>query len=176
MYWILFVMGAMLSLVLAVLVGGLATPREHVASRTMTVRATPETVWHLVCDVGSYAEWRSEMQSVLVDGDEWQEFTSGHSLRFGVAASEAPRLFVARILDDDLPVTGEWAWELTPRDGGTQVTLTETGEISNPFSRFVGAHMSGYTMSIDAALSALAVKVGDAAASIEDARPDSGHA
>ncbi len=176
MYWILFVMGALVSLVLAVIVGGFATPRKHVAARSVTVRAAPETVWALVRNVGSYAEWRPEIQSSLVDGEEWQEFTPRRTLRFGVAESEAPRRFVARILDDDLPFTGEWTWECTPHADGTRVTLTERGDIGNPISRFVAAHMTGYTSSIDAALGALAIKVGDAAAKIDDARPDAGHA
>lgn len=176
MYWILLVMGALASLVLAVIVGGLATPRKYAASRAVTLRATPETIWSLVRDVGSYAEWRPEIESALVDGEEWQEFMTGRALRFGVVASEAPRRFVARMLDDDMPSTSEWTWDLAPRDGGTRVTLTERGEIGNPIFRFVAVHMSGHSRSIEAVLRALALKVGDAAANIEDAGLHAGHA
>lgn len=176
MYWILFVMGALASLVLAVIVGGLVTSRRYVASRAVTVRATPETIWNLVRDVGAYAEWRPEIESALVDGEEWQEFMTGRALRFGVVASEAPRRFVARMLDDDVSSTREWTWDLAPGDRGTRVTLTERGEIGNPIARFVAAQMSGHSRSIDAVLGALAIKVGDAAANIEDAGPHAGHA
>lgn len=176
MYWILFVMGALVSLVVAVIVGGLATPRHHVASRSVTVRAAPETVWPIVRDVGSYAKWRPEVQSTRVEGEEWQEFTTSRTIRYGVADEQAPHRFVARILDDDLPFTGEWTWMLETSDGGTRVTLTEHGEVGNPLFRFIGAHLVGYTRTIDAVLNALAIRVGDAAAPIHDARPHSGHA
>jgi len=176
MYWILFLMGGAVSLVVAVLVGGAMTPRAHAVARTVVLRARPESVWTLVRTVGSYADWRPEIQSTLVDGEEWQEFTTGRALRLGVVESEAPRRFIARVLDDDLPFTREWTWQLVPEGEGTRVTLIERGETSNPLYRFVGAHMKGHHGAIDSALNALAVRVGDAAARIEDAGPANGRA
>lgn len=176
MYWILFVMGAAVSIVVAVIVGGLVTPKSHAVARTVTLRAAPATVWEIVRDVGSYATWRPDVESTRVEGAEWQEFSTRRTLRFGVADEQPPHRFVARILDDDLPFTGEWTWMLEPSGRGTRVTLTERGDVGNPLFRFVGAHMVGYTRSIDSALNALAIRVGDAAARIDDARPVAGPA
>lgn len=169
MFWILFVMGAMAAVVIALIVGGLTTPRAHLASRVVRLRAAPETVWGVVRDVASYAAWRPGVQSTQVEGTEWEEASSRRSVRFGITHDEPPVRFSARILDDDLPYQGEWSWEIEADAGGSRVTLTERGEVGNPVFRFIGTHMIGHTRSIDEALSALATRVGDAAAPIADA-------
>ncbi|HYW31863.1 MAG TPA: hypothetical protein VE869_10185, partial [Gemmatimonas sp.] len=74
-----------------------------------------------------------------------------------------------RILDEDLPFQGEWSWRIDADAGGSRVTLTERGEVGNPVFRFIGTHMTGHTRSLDAVLGALATRVGDSAAPIEDA-------
>ncbi|HYW32997.1 MAG TPA: SRPBCC family protein, partial [Gemmatimonas sp.] len=143
MYWILFVMGVIVAVVIALIVGGLTTPRTHVASRVVRLRATPETVWAIVRDVGSYASWRPEVQSTLVEGAEWEESSSRGSMRFGVTHDEPPVQFGARILDEDLAFQGEWFWRIDADAGGSRVTLTERGEVGNPVFRFIGTHMTG---------------------------------
>lgn len=157
MYWILFVMGSVVAIVLALVVGGLVTPRAHVVSCSMTMRAPQAVVWGVIRDVGAYASWRPELRSSVVDGNEWQESTARNAVRFGITADEPPTRFAARILDEDLPYTGEWEWQLTPHDGGTTVTITERGDVANPIVRFLGAHVFGHTRTIDAFLGALDV-------------------
>ncbi|MES2521555.1 MAG: SRPBCC family protein [Gemmatimonadota bacterium] len=169
MYWILFVMGTIAAVVIALIVGGLTTPRAHVASRIVRLRAAPETVWALVRDVGSYASWRPDVQSIVVDGAEWEESSPRRSMRFGITQDQPPVRFGMRMLDDDLPYTGEWLWEIEADGDGSRVTLTERGEVGNPVFRFIGTQMIGHTRSIDAVLRALAIRVGDAEATIEDA-------
>jgi hypothetical protein len=171
-YWILFVMGALVAVAAALVMGGLATPRAHTVSRRMVVRAPLDLVWHTVRDVASYSAWRPELRESVAsmgdDGPEWRESTGRRSLRFGVTVDEPPHRFGSRILDDDLPFTGEWSWALEPVNDGTRVTITERGEIGNPIFRFLATHMRGHTATIDAYLAALAVRVGDAGARIEE--------
>ncbi len=164
-------MGAIAAAVLALVVGGLATPRAHVAARAVTLHATRETVWGLVRTVGSYASWRPEVSSVSIQDSEWDEVTARRSMRFGITVDHAPVRFGARILDDDLLFQGEWLWQIERVGDASRVTLTEYGEVGNPVFRFIVAHMIGHTRSIDAVLHALAARVGDAAARIEDAPP-----
>jgi uncharacterized protein YndB with AHSA1/START domain len=181
-YWILFVMGALVAVAAALVMGGLATPRAHTVSRTVLLRAPLDLVWRTVRDVGAYREWRPELTESVAssgdDGPEWRESTRRHSIRFGVTTDEPPHRFGSRILDDDLPFTGEWQWTLEPVGDGaphdsmlrdaTRVTIMERGEIGNPIFRFIAAHMRGHTATVDAYLAALAKRVGSAGARIED--------
>lgn len=163
MYWILFVMALIVSLVLAVLVGGFVTPRKHTAARTLTLRAAPETVWKLVRTVTEYPNWRDDIRSVeIMAGNDprlaWTENSLSKSVSYRADVDEAPSRFTARILDDDLGYSGEWQYVISPFDGGTRVTITEVGEVRNPVFRFFG-NFIGYTRSIDAYLNNLAVAV-----------------
>ena len=174
MYWILFVMGAMVAVVLALLVGGLVTPRKHVASRSILLRVAPELVWSTVHDVARYAEWRHEIEdSSVVDAEQpqlrWREISTRGSVTFGVIVDQPPHRLAARILDDDLPYAGEWTWQVDVVADGTRVTITERGEIGNPIIRFFGAHLTGYTRSIDMYLNGLARHLGDQRANTVDA-------
>jgi len=175
MYWILFVMGALVAVVAALVMGGLATPRVHVASRSMVVRAPVSLVWRTVREVYSYADWRPTLTESVISvgegGEEWRESTRGASTRFGVTVDEPPHRFAARILDDDIPYVGEWTWMLEPAGNGTRVTTTVRGEIGNPISRFIRTHMAGHAAPIDAYLAALAARVGDPGAEITDDSP-----
>ena len=171
MYWILFVMGALVAVAAALLMGGLATPRAHAVSRTVLLHAPLELVWRTVRDVGAYREWRPELTESVVssgdDGPEWRESSRRHSIRFGITTDEPPHRFGSRILDDDLPFTGEWRWTLEPAGDATRVTITEHGEIGNPIFRFIATHMRGHTATVDAYLTALAKRVGDPGARID---------
>ncbi|MEO7520908.1 MAG: SRPBCC family protein [Gemmatimonas sp.] len=175
MYWILFVMGALVSVVAALVMGGLATPRLHVASRRMVVRAPVGLVWRTVREVYAYADWRPALTEAVIsigdDGEEWRESTRGASTRFGVTVDEPPHRFGARILDDDIPYVGEWTWTFEPAGNGTLVTITVRGEIGNPMSRFIRTHMTGHAAPIDAYLAALATRVGSPGAEITDVSP-----
>lgn len=154
MYWILFVMGAMVAVVLALFVGGLATPREHTVSRTVIVPAPREQVWMVIRDFSRYADWRHELEHAEVVADsttqpQWREISTRRAITFGVTQEEPPLMMVARILDVDVPFTGEWRWELHTHSEGTSVSLTEHGAVGNPIFRFIGTHFLGHTKSID---------------------------
>lgn len=164
MYWILMVMGLLVAIVAALIVGGLATPREHVASRSRTYRTSPETLWQIVRDVASYASWREDMIDVqMVTGEEpavqWREISSGGSVTFGIIEEQPPTRFVARVMDDDLPWGGTWSWSIVPTAEGATLTITEHGFVNNPIFRFIGTHFMGFTKSIDQYLRALEVRV-----------------
>lgn len=173
MLWILFVMGTIVAIVVAVIVGGLATPRDHTAGRSIVVPGTPDRVWSVARGVEHYADWRHELEDVAVVTDDpnqirWREISTRGSLTFGITTDEPPHRFVARILDEDLPFSGEWVWELTTEGDDTRVTITERGRISNPVFRFLRAYVLGHTRSIDSYLRALATHLGVPHATIVD--------
>ena len=167
MYWILFVMGFIAAVVIALVVGGLATPREHVVSRTTTLRAQPDRVRQLIRDVAAYDKWRDDLIEVeIVDPHEpglrWREISTGGSVLFGMTEDEPPTRFAAEVLDEDIPWGGAWTWELEPSDEGTRLTITERGFVGNPIFRFIGTHFIGFTGSIDKFINAVARQLGEA--------------
>lgn len=173
MLWILFVMGTIVAILVAVIVGGLATPRDHVAGRSMVVPVALDRVWQIVRDIEHYADWRHELEDVAVVTDDptqvrWREISTRGSLTFGITTDEPPHRFVARILDEDLPFSGEWLWELVADGDHTRISITERGRINNPVFRFIRTHISGHTRSIDSYLRALATHLGVAHATIVD--------
>lgn len=164
MYWILVVMGLIVAIVAAMIVGGLVTPREHVATRQRLYRASPERVWTAIRDVERYAEWREDMIDVeLVAGREgepaaqWREISSGGTVTFGILSDEPPVRMTARVMDDDLAWGGTWTWDVSPAPDGATLTITERGHVDNPIFRFIGTHFIGFTGSLDKYLRALDV-------------------
>jgi uncharacterized membrane protein len=176
MYWILFVMAAIAAVFIAILVGGLVTPRAHVVARSVRLAVPPADVWTSIRDVAKYADWRDELESVDVLEPEhgsarWREVSTRRTLTFGAVADEPMQCFTARILDEDLAFTGEWTWTMRPDGAGTRVSITERGQIGNPALRFVGTHLIGHTKSIDRCLQDLARHHRQADITIEDATP-----
>ena len=167
-------MAAIVAVLLALIVGGLATPRHHAVARAISVPIAVADLWNTIRDVARYGEWRDELDTAeIVDGDQpqvrWRETTSGGSVTFGIVADEAPRRMMARILDEDLPYTGEWTWTLEPEADGTQLVITERGSVGNPVFRFISAHFMGHTRAIDRYLRGLATRHGVADIEIRDA-------
>lgn len=161
-------MGLLVSLVIAMVVGGLATPRKHTVGRIIALRASPERVWRLIRTVKEYPNWREEIMSVeeMAGNDphpSWTEIGRQKSLSYIAVADDPPRRFTARILDDDLGYSGEWQYEITPSADGTRLMITEHGEVGNLVFRFVRAHFIGYTRTIDAFLLDVATELGELA-------------
>lgn len=176
MFWILFVMGSVVAVVVALLVGGMVTPRHHRVARSIVVNADPDTVWRAVRDVAQYATWRDDILSaVLVDTDQpgvrWRETSRRGSVTFGIVHEHAPHAFTARVLDDDLSYSGEWRWHVGAVAEGTCLAITESADVGNPVFRFVGTHVIGHTRALDVYLVAFARHVGSSGVPIVDALP-----
>src|SRR6266542_2391006 len=82
-----------------------------------------------------------------------------------MAISNFARLdrMVTRTVDRDLGYSGSWAFRFDPSDRGTLITITESGDISNPVFKFLARYIFGHTASIDAYLKALAKHFGESA-------------
>ena len=145
MYWILFVMAAIAAVVIALVIGGLATPREHVVARTMVVPVTPDALWSAV---------RDSVQR--------------GSMSFTVRTEDAPRLMVADRLDDNMQPAGTWTWSMEADGSTTRITITQRGSVENPISRFISTY-AGHARPIDRYLRELAGQLGVHDTAIADA-------
>jgi uncharacterized protein YndB with AHSA1/START domain len=154
---------SIVALVLLVVVIGALLPRKHEASRSIVIAAPPAAVFQVVADVGNAPSWRKDVQRVellgSVDGRlRFREQSSFGVVTYQVDAAEPERLFVTEIVDRDLGYSGSWTYAFAPQDGGTRVTITERGEVSNVLFRFMSRFVFGQTKSIDAYLAALSAR------------------
>jgi hypothetical protein len=96
------------------------------------IAATPERVWGLLTDARGYAAWNRAVVSIEGDiraGSTIKLVSTVNPKRtFSLAVSkvDAPR---SMVWSDGMPLglfTGERTFRLTPRDGGTDFSMTET--------------------------------------------------
>lgn len=164
--WILRIAVVLVAVVVAGLAAGALLPREHVATSGVSLRQAPESVWAVVRDMGGVPRWWREIESSerVADAgghEAWRQRISGFSMTLLVTESAAPRRMVTAIdAPADAAFGGTWTYELTPVDGGTRVTVTETGWIGNPLFR-VMAHLGGLHRSLDGYLVALGARFGE---------------
>lgn len=167
MTWILGIVGLLVLVGIVVFAIGSLLPENHVASKTLTLRQSPETVWQVMTDFANQPKWHTEMKGVerLADrnGHEvWQEEMSGMKIPLETLEKEAPKKLVRRISADDLGFGGDWEYILTPTiDGGCQLTITENGKVPNPLFRFMSKYVFGHTATMEAYMKALAARFGE---------------
>ena len=126
--------GAILTLV------GMALPKGHRASRTMVYRASPDRVYSTISDVARFPEWRSEVKSVEILGDDgrgvrFREQGRHGTVHYRVEQRQQDSKLVTRIDDKSLPFGGTWTLDVKAVPEGTALTITEDGEIYNPIFR-----------------------------------------
>jgi uncharacterized protein YndB with AHSA1/START domain len=164
--WLIIIIVALLGVVASIFLIGSVLPQNHTASRTAQLRQPPERVWSTITGIAEFPTWRPDVKSVEMlpahDGHlVWREVSAkGNKLTFEAETFEAPRHLVTRIADKDLPFGGSWDYTISADNGGSLVTITEHGEVYNPIFRFVTRFMS-QTATIDAYLTALAMRLGD---------------
>jgi hypothetical protein len=155
---VLLLAGCLVMLVVVVVVVGYLLPKDHIASRSATFRATPEKLYGLIS--GTQA-WRPEVVRFEVVSDsggrEVQHETTrdGKTIAYEVSERVPPVRLRRRIVSQDLPYSGTWTYSLESRDGLTVVKITEEGEVSNPVFRFVSRFILGHTATLDQYLRAL---------------------
>jgi len=137
---------------------GTALPEAHSATMSTTVPAPPAEVFALISDPMRAAEWRSDVTSVsslgVVDGLPRYLEQGWDPLTIEIRASEAPTRLVSAVVDHP-DFGGTWTWQLEPVEGGTEVTVTEDGEIYNPIFRVFMVHVFGETATMEGHLHAL---------------------
>jgi uncharacterized protein YndB with AHSA1/START domain len=167
-------------LVLVIAMVGLALPQDHVAARTVRVRQTPEQVFAIISDVENMPTWRPDVTRVEMlppdaDGRTIFREHTGDAVTYRVEVSQPPRRRVVSIADKNLPYGGTWTYIVAPVSSTsslsstsstsstplTQITITERGEVYNPFFRFVSRFVLSHHATIDAYLVALGKKLGE---------------
>lgn len=133
--------------VLVVLIGA-ALPKAHVATRTIQVRASASDVFALIAGP---SDWRGIKYELLSESPlKWRETDgSGDAITYERIETTAPRRIVNRIADPKLPFGGSWTYEVAPIESGSELKITENGEVYNPLFRFVSRFVMGHTATIE---------------------------
>lgn len=167
MRWLLRLGGLLIAVIACVVGVGSTLPVAHSAQVMGDVRGSPEEVWAVLTDVGSFPAWRSDVSSVTrleraAGPPAWTEEGSAGALTLEVTESDPPRRMVTRIADDGLPFGGRWTYELTPSGTGTHLVITEDGEIYNPVFRFMARFVFGYQSTLENYLEQLQARMAGA--------------
>lgn len=138
---LLIILAVIVGLIVVVAVVGYILPEVHTATAQRSFTSPAQDAWRLIIEVHEYPEWRPNVEGVNVVSSEplvWEEaWGRGDNITFRETEREEGRKFVAAIANDDLPFGGSWTYLVEPSEEGCTVSITENGEIHDPFFRFV---------------------------------------
>jgi len=137
-----------------VVLTGLLLPKQHVASRAITLHRKPQDVYQLISDFKTAPSWRSNVLDVELlppsDGHiRYREKGTNGTITMEIIKSDPPLRMAARIADKGLPFGGMWIFDVSPTTEGCRLNITERGEIYNPVFRFVSRFLMGYHRTMD---------------------------
>ena len=145
---------------------GSQLPKAHVASRSVFLHQSPQSVYTVVRDFGSAPTWRSDVKRIEVEPQQsgplhFREEGKHGTVNYELAEDVPNERMVTRILDKDLGYSGKWIFVFAAESGGTRVAITEDGEVSNVLFRFMSRYIFGQTASLDSYLTSLAKRFGE---------------
>ncbi len=164
--WIVIALAAIVGIVALV---GSRLPKGHTATRTTRLKAPPDAVYSLLSDVDNYRSWRPDVKKLdrLPDREgrpAWLEEMSTGKIPLYFERMEPPSLLVARIADPSLPFGGRWTYRIAPASGGSELSITEEGEVYNPLFRFMARFVFGYTATMDTFIKHVQARLGEGTA------------
>ena len=120
----------------------------------------------VVSDFAKYPEWRSGVTSVEVQGPVGvgavvTEHGPEGTIPYRIEVFEPPSKIVMRIADTSLSFGGTWTFEVFPNDSGSELVITENGEVYNPIFRFMSKFLFSPSATIETYLADLKKKLGE---------------
>ena len=164
--WILYILAGLIGLIALVAAVGAMLPQDHTASRAMRFRPQQAVLFDIVSAFAKYPEWRSGVTTVDVQGPVGvgaviTEHGSEGTIPYRIEVFEPPSKIVMRIADTSLAFGGTWTFEVFQNDSGSELVITENGEIYNPFFRFMAKFFFSPYQTIDTYLADLKRKLGE---------------
>ena len=167
LYW--FVVGFSFAITLVLVVGFIGgwLAVEHRISRKTIINRTPDEVWSAITDFKGQTKWRPDLRKVeqLRDVNRcpmWRETDRrGQTLTYQTIDSIPGRRLVRQIADRNISFGGSWTYDIEPYGEVTLLTITEHGEVNNPYFRFISRFIIKQYHTIDHYLEALGRHLGD---------------
>ena len=167
MRWMLWNVAGLALVDLIVAIVGALLPKAHTASRTARIALPPDALYTILTDLDRHQSWRPDVKSLqrLPDRDgkpAWIEDVGGMKIPMHFERMERPALLTTRIDGTDLPFGGSWTYQIAPAAGGSDLTITENGEVSNVIFRFMSRFVFGHHATMDGFLKHLQARAGGA--------------
>ena len=166
MKWVWIAAGVMVAIVAVVAVVGAMLPRDHKATSSILLKQPIDSVWSVIRNLGTAATWwpgltLSERLPDVNGKERWHQKGGGFDMTAEISEDVPPTRMVNLIISKPGdPFGGKWIYQLAPESGGTRVTITEDGWVSNVIFRFMSRFVMGHYTTIDNYLAALAKKFG----------------
>jgi hypothetical protein len=163
----LIVLGVLAGVFALIVLVGAFLPRRHVVARALKTARPPGAVWQVITDYAAVPTWHQDVTAVerLPDRDGhplWREtYRGNYPILLETTEAVEPRRLVRRIADENGPFSGRWEYDLAAEDGGCRITITEHGEVPNPFFRLMARLLMDPALYLELYLRALAVKLGE---------------
>ncbi|RJQ12649.1 MAG: hypothetical protein C4558_01270 [Dehalococcoidia bacterium] len=143
---------------------GLFLPRHHTVSRRVVIQQPRELIWARITDFASQAAWRPDVKRPVrlndLNGHEvWRE---AGDLALETVELTSPSRLVRRVVPNRM-FGGTWTVTLQQAPGGTEVAVTEDGEVYHPLFRTVSKFIIGHDRSVTSYLTGLARSFGEPA-------------
>jgi hypothetical protein len=138
MKWVGIAAAALAALAGIITAIGAQLPRDHVASRTLRVRRTPEEVW-------------PALTKAMANSD----------LPVDILENDPPRRLTSRVKETEKMFGGTWTVVTAPAPEGTTLSITENGWVANPIFRFVSRYVIGHHATMDGTLKTVARELGE---------------
>jgi uncharacterized protein YndB with AHSA1/START domain len=156
--------GGLVALAVLALAVGFLLPVRHTATASRLVAGSPDEVWEAITSVQDFASWRTDIERAVslepIEGwPAWREEGPSGTLTYAMTAVEPGHRLGTRIVDEGLPFGGEWTYVLEPSTGGTMVTITEAGFVTNPVYRLVSRFFIGLESTMTTYLDALEARM-----------------
>ncbi|MGZ3699985.1 MAG: SRPBCC family protein, partial [Bdellovibrionota bacterium] len=149
MKWLLIIPAALILFVGAIAVVGSFLPKAHTASRSAVIAAPPAEVFRTITDFQALPSWRPSVKRAELTPGGFRETSSHGEVPFRVETSEPDTRLVTRIADPNLPFGGSWTYFLRPTAGGTELQITENGEVYHPIFRFMSRFVFSQSATIE---------------------------
>jgi hypothetical protein len=131
-------------------------PQTYTETASADFALSPLQVWFKLQDHEAMGEWHPDIDSVRWVNDKYglgaeyiDYFTTGDSMRLRTTEYVPFTRFVSTIVDEDLPFSGGWTFELEKIPAGTRLTITENSEIPGAFFRALYTVMKPDTSSVE---------------------------
>lgn len=122
---------------------GRRLPREHVATSSIVLVASADTVFKVIRNIGGTGQWWSSMKSVeRLDGrgkESWRE----HMGMAGTIDVEVGNVVPGRSMEvtilnaEEQGWGGTWYYQVRESASGTEVIITEEGFVDSPVFRVI---------------------------------------
>ncbi|TAJ19743.1 MAG: hypothetical protein EPO65_05810 [Dehalococcoidia bacterium] len=159
---ILLFVTVLVILVVAPVAVGLMLPVRHTVTRRIVIQRPREQIWARIVDFAGQTAWRPDVKRPvrLDDHDGHEVWREAGDLALETVETLPPERLTRRVVANRM-FGGTWTVTLRQAPGGTEVAVTESGEVYHPLFRTISKFVIGHDRAVRAYLTSLARSFGE---------------